>query len=502
MLAAPNPPQSYHNPAALLNGQQQRDLSLAVLSHQVPVRSLAQQYQVSPSFCYRKAHQARQALDAAFTPTDPDQRVLFSLPVTGAWIRQAVLGLVLVGHSSFRAVQDLLETLFDCRPPSLGHIHDIVQAAVAQARQVNRQQDQRLLSSIRVGAHDEIFQGRHPALVGVDVSSSYCYLLGGVTHRDVSSWAEHLLKLSQQGLRLEHSIADGGHALRLAQRQCWPQTPCHGDVFHVENHLSKLCGSLDRRALAAMQSLDELQGQLHRCWDSGQARRLGRQRAQAAAAEARAVALADEVRLLSQWMRQDVLGLVGEDQAGRRALYDWIVGELAAREPAGGPRLRTVRKLLAHQREQVLAFVGVLEEGLDRISRSTGVQRYWVGRVYQLRKLDGGRCLYWQKRATLQRKLGGAFGGVEKAVQQLLAGTHRCSSVVENLNSRLRSYFFLRRRVGSEDFLELLRFFLNHHVLRRSRRAERQGQSPAQVLSGQTHPHWLEMLGFQRFHRN
>ena len=37
----------------------------------------------------------------------------------------------------------------------------------------------------------------------------------------------------------------------------------------------------------------------------------------------------------------------------------------------------------------------------------------------------------------------------------------RASSLVENLNSRLRSYFFLRRQLG-KDYLTLLQFFLNH----------------------------------------
>jgi hypothetical protein len=27
------------------------------------------------------------------------------------------------------------------------------------------------------------------------------------------------------------------------------------------------------------------------------------------------------------------------------------------------------------------------------------------------------------------------------------------------------------------------------------------GKSPAELLSGQEHPHWLEMLGYQRFRR-
>ena len=74
----------------------------------------------------------------------------------------------------------------------------------------------------------------------------------------------------------------------------------------------------------------------------------------------------------------------------------------------------------------------------------------------------------------------------------------RASSLVENLNSRLRKYLFLRREVSQGD-LELLRFYLNHRRFERSAREERVGKSPAELLSGEDHPHWLEMLGYTRF---
>jgi hypothetical protein len=79
--------------------------------------------------------------------------------------------------------------------------------------------------------------------------------------------------------------------------------------------------------------------------------------------------------------------------------------------------------------------------------------------------------------------------------------TVRASSVIENLNSRLRSYFFLRRHLGP-DYLALLQFFLNHRRFLRSEHPERVGKSPAELLSGQSHPHWLQMLGFTLFSRN
>jgi len=82
-----------------------------------------------------------------------------------------------------------------------------------------------------------------------------------------------------------------------------------------------------------------------------------------------------------------------------------------------------------------------------------------------------------------------------------MAETPRASSIVENLNGRLRNYFYLRRHIG-HGYLELLRFFLNHRRFARSERPERVGKTPAELLTGQPHRHWLELLGYQRFERN
>ena len=90
--------------------------------------------------------------------------------------------------------------------------------------------------------------------------------------------------------------------------------------------------------------------------------------------------------------------------------------------------------------------------------------------------------------------------GLSEAVEELAERVVRASSLVENLNSRLRNYFFLRKEVG-QDYLELLRFFLNHRRFMRSEHAERVGKSPAELLSGYEHSHWLEILGYKRFRR-
>ena len=104
------------------------------------------------------------------------------------------------------------------------------------------------------------------------------------------------------------------------------------------------------------------------------------------------------------------------------------------------------------------------------------------------------------REAALRATLKGRYHGVSTKVRRLSDGVVRASSLVENLNSRLRAYFFLRRQLGG-DYLSLLQFFLNHRRYLRSDNPDRVGKSPAELMTGQGHAHWLELLGYTRFSR-
>ena len=89
---------------------------------------------------------------------------------------------------------------------------------------------------------------------------------------------------------------------------------------------------------------------------------------------------------------------------------------------------------------------------------------------------------------------------IEDEVLNVLAATPRCSSMIENFNSRLRPYLDARKQITSES-LDLIRFYLNHQVFLRSQHDYMQGKTAAEVLRGSRHQNWLEMLGFTRFKR-
>jgi len=183
--------------AASLPPAARKTLAIEVLSKTKPISHLAAQQQVSRKFLYQQGQKANEALDATFSPTTDEPEVLFYLPITKTWLWQLILGLILICHCSYRGVVELLRDVFDL-PMSVGTIHNRLQSAAEKVSAMNLTQD---LSAIKVGLHDEIFQGSQPVLVGVDASSTYCYLLETAEHRDEDTWGVHLLDASNQGLK-------------------------------------------------------------------------------------------------------------------------------------------------------------------------------------------------------------------------------------------------------------------------------------------------------------
>jgi hypothetical protein len=469
---------------------------VAALAETDSVRELSRQHEVSRKFVAQQRDKATDALEEAFAPDVPDDEVLFYLPVTKHWLRQVVLCLMLIGHASMRGVVDFFAAVFD-HPIGLGTVHNIMTESVMQAREVSSREER---STIREGAHDEIFQSRHPILVGCDVPSTYCYLLVEEAHRDGTTWGVHLLELAEKGLHPDHTIADGGKGLRKGQADAWSDVAFWGDHFHILQEMARLSTYVQNRAYSALSTCEKLEGQMQKAKAKAKGHTLSKKLAQARQASSQAIQLADDISTLEGWLREDVLAVIGPDQATRETLFDWVVEELRTREKQLAHRIAPVRSRLENGREEFLAFAQPLDQKLLDLSRSFQVDPSLIRQLFERQAQPQETAVYWQQEQRLRQLLGSRFEPLQTAITQLTHDTIRASSVVENLNSRLRNYFFLRKQLG-HGYLDLLRFFLNHRRFRRSKHPERVGKSPAELLTGQEHPHWLELLGFERFQK-
>ena len=112
-------------------------------------------------------------MQKTFEQPENDDEILFYLPIRRSWIRQFILALILICHSSYRNVIEILDNLFDYQGVSLGTINNIVNDAVIKAFAINQKED---LTHILHITQDEIFQSGKPVLTGIDLDSGYCFL--------------------------------------------------------------------------------------------------------------------------------------------------------------------------------------------------------------------------------------------------------------------------------------------------------------------------------------
>ena len=113
-------------------------------------------------------------------------------------------------------------------------------------------------------------------------------------------------------------------------------------------------------------------------------------------AEMQTSGLAKDIKTLSQWLRRDVLELAGRCLATRVELFDFVTAELVAREHLDTKRIRPVRVALQNQRDDLLAFAGVLDGKLEAIAQTQNLPMHLVRQVCVLQRKSDTSPAYWQ----------------------------------------------------------------------------------------------------------
>jgi hypothetical protein len=539
-----------------LSSRERRDLALKAMLKHRPVTVLAKESEVSRNFVYEQKDKATDALEKAFNQADKDDEVLFTIQVTRNFLHASVLSMALNCHSSERGIVQHFRDIYN-HDISEGNVHNILADAAQKASIENKKVD---LKPVKIAAHDEIFQGSVPILVGCDAEALFIYLLAKEQKRDMLTWGTNLLMCQEFGLNPDQAIADFGAGLRAGLKGVWPDLPCDADVFHVLMDLGKINFYLENRAVGTIakvyglkkdvlhlqkqaQSLSnefkkicektktkaklvqlnifeaaapnartlqdnpveisskisELESKL--MTNQKQQAELSESLSQSSVTEKGIIKLVDIIEIVKDWFQRDILSVAGPDYNKRCELFDFAVKVLIdAEKDCPSKHVRKMITKLKNQRDDLLRFVLRNDKKLDAISKEFEIE---IADLRELYELYGTPCESkhrWYQEQKLRKKIGAKFHLAEAKINAIIGETTRASSVIENINSRLRPYFFLRKSFGQES-LDLLQFYLNHKTFLRSEHEERVGKSPAELLSGQPHPHWLEMLGFKRFKR-
>jgi hypothetical protein len=200
-------------------------------------------------------------------------------------------------------------------------------------------------------------------------------------------------------------------------------------------------------------------------------------------------------QLLTQWLQHDVLQLAGYQPNERAKLYDFIVSEIALLAKQHPHRIDAIVTSLHHQRDALLDVANALNDQFAQMAEQYKISINTIWEICYTARYGIDGCRYHEQSSALEIMIGEKYEEIEDAVLSILEKTHRCSSMVENLNSRVRPYLDERKFV-SQKILNLVQFYLNHKPFMRSTHKRLVNKSPAEAMTGKPHQPWLEMLGF------
>lgn len=478
-----------NNPAQRIAPDIKFNMAVDAIKRQQTVVDIAKHYGCSRTTVYEQQDKALAAANKAFQ-TDED-KVLFYLPVTTVFIRMVILALWLICKSSYRDTLFFIRIIFN-HSVSLGTIFNVIDEAADKAKKINRSYD---LSGIKDSASDEVFHWGKPILATVDIPSRFCASLTAEEHRDTDTWGVHLLDLIKQKYAPNTTLLDGAKGLVGGHREVLPNTKIRLDHFHTIQDMKDCARFLKNeeasKATAALKLYSRLNKEqdhekkiiLSEAWDKSLTE----------------LGILEEThkqfKLLVQWLQYDVLQLAGYQPKERAIMYDFIVTEMEKLAVQHPHRINAIITSLKTRRKALLDVANALNEQFRKLAKKYRLSIKTIWSVCYVTRYDMDSIKYTEKSTELETIIGEKYEEIEDAVLLILETTYRCSSMVENFNSRLRPYLDERKMV-SQKHLWLIQFYLNHKPFMRSKHERLVDKTPAEALTGKAHKPWLEMLGF------
>lgn len=447
------------------------------------ISELAREYGTNREFIYQQKEKIMDTLNNSF---DKELKDSPSIALTNKVIEKMVFGCMVICKGSTEDTQEFMEQIFNLHL-SVGTISNIINSFADKAAEFNQSIS---LSKITVGAHDEIFQASEPVLVGVDVRSTFIYLMEDSDTREADDWELALLEKKDHGLELETSVNDDGTGLKKGVKNAFPGINMQSDIFHAERKISLAVYNLERAAYKAIGKEYEFNKKCDKKKD-----KYLEAYEDAVLKSNEAIEAYDKVDILYGWIRE-ALGIGGESYDERIFMLQYTADELDKLENKS-QYLKTGISYIKNHQKELLTFIDLAQKQMVRLAKEEGIDANVLLLMWEQKGYRQDSYQY----NMLEAKIGSIlkeeeqYTHVRGIFQQFIDKIIRSSSIVECINSLIRPYIFLKRVVRSK-FLDLLQFYLNTRKYQRSRRKERIGKSPIELLTGKDYAHPLEILGY------
>ncbi len=470
-----------------------QEIALRSIRKEQPIKSLANKFGCSRTTVYEQQKIALQAVGQAFTPHD-DDKVLFYLPITKKVIDTLIIMLHLTCRSTYRHIIEFLRDFlgFDI---SIGSVFNIINDAAIKASDINKSYN---LGQVKNSSSDEVFHRNQPIMATVDIPSRYCLQADLCEARDGETWAINLLFLKDQGYNPDSVIVDSAKGMTNGYKEALPGTKIRYDHFHILKAIKDVARFLRNKTQSSLTKTEKAYVKLATAKTAEAKVKLSTQFEQDFVAFQQLSDISQQFSILANWLQYDVLQLTGYNYDQRAALFDFIVAELTRLAQIYPHRIKKLIKSLKFQRNRLLDVANTLNDKFQAISLNHKVELSDIWSICYLARYDYDSIKYQQKSSSLEDKIGyESYKKIEDEVLLILDSTPRCSSIIENFNSRLATFISDNKTI-TQKTLDLYRFFLNHSPFMRSEHQHLKGKSPAEAMTGRAHDLWYKMLGFHQ----
>ena len=410
--------------------------------------------------------------------------------------RKIILSLALDAHAPLEGIQRVLDYVYDGKASrSIGYISTLLCKAGAFAEKILSTIS---LRGITQGANDEIFDSSNaPVLTGIDVVSTYIYLMQDMYDRKGETWELVMDTLKDRELKLKVAISDAGSGLLKGIQAAFPEADIQIDVFHVLKDFGKAVRHFKMHVLKELAAYYDLVAAVSKAKDS-RLRTIKEKEKKLKEYSAKVpteVEDYDTLNILYSWA-QELLSFSGYDNDEVQELMGWLIEEMTAlaKRHRWAYELRKEIVRLKERLPRTTKFVRRTFEAFRIAAKDMDLPEEAFRLLYRRSAVPIGSDAYLSLTKQALAVIGfEKFSTAEKKHDEIVANIKRASSLVENLNSRLRPYMNIKKHVSS-TYYSLIQLHLNTKKYRRSRIASRVGRSPVEILTGEQWPEFIELL--------
>lgn len=480
------------------------------------ITRLADAYNISRVSVYALE---KRVLSRLATPTKQIPSLPLPVQIEGeenlkARIDRLVLTALFPGNASIRPTQVILKEALDVLR-SVGYISTLRLEAGQKAGQILNCINYEPLGSVIVMRDETFFQG-HPMLLTVDPVTTVITSAQVTSDRKADTWAVELMALKEQGVSLvgltedmakmyDKSVDLAGIDDILQQK----------DIWHLERDGGAVHSVLRKAAYRAIKTVTDLEKKLLKKWDDVL---FDEKYIIAVANEAKAIAQHDE---FEEWFEHlcDALELVDIRSGEIRdaEISQWLLKEvITGMERIDQWRVKKYMKTLRNHQTQLLTFLSWVGDALvdydaklsihilDENARLQFIRV--VARSWKLDQTQINGHIQWKKEAKRVGAFVESLTSTNKmlaefalSLRRILDASGRTSSLIESINSLLKSFFRNRKgfknRETMQAFLNL--FVLWHNMRVYDPRSKRGGKSPFQHAGIELESEdWLTLLGY------